>query len=40
LNGDNSAISVRDKEFNLMAFYYGKIPSDDLAKVIDRLFEL
>jgi hypothetical protein len=23
-----------------MAFYYGKIPSDDLAKVIDRLFEL
>lgn len=35
---DFASISVRDKYYNLMACFYGKIPPDELCQVIDRLY--
>lgn len=39
-DGDNSSISVRDMDMNLLAFYYAPIPPDMLCEIIDRLVEL
>lgn len=39
-DGDNSSISVRDMDMNLLACYYAPIPPDMLCEIIDRLIEL
>ena len=38
--GDNSAITVRDKNYNLCATFYWKSTPDNLCEIIDRMYEL
>ena len=40
INWDYSAISVRDRDLKLYAFYYAHIPPDELCKVIDYLWNI
>ncbi len=37
VNGDRSAISVRDQNLNLIAWFYWHMPPDALCEVIDRI---
>lgn len=40
VNGDFSSIKVRDQDLRLLASFYGRIPPDELCRVIDRLISL
>ena len=40
LDGDNSCITIRDRELKLLACYYGKCPPDQLWEIIEYTYNL